>query len=293
MNQKDPIDINKAAGLSNLDESEKRHLNLLPVGHGVVKMQDRWRQPFLVKFPLVNAKKGIVTDQLLEGLQNGTISWSEFRERTLANSHSQQDSRNNATSLEEGSVKLLHDIAQFPLDGVDARYKRLGVSVDKGNQWKTQLVQNGLARPERVKVNRTSRVILRLTDEARLLMLPREGLDPQASFTHEYWKRRVAYQLEDQGYKVMLEAPRKRGGGNMDISATRASESVAIEIETGKSDVVANVKRNLLNAQKVIVVSTDEMALQKVEQKLAKAGLLLPGRLSIMLRDSELNQAMN
>ncbi len=42
-----------------------------------------------------------------------------------------------------------------------------------------------------------------------------------------------------------LEAPRR--GGRVDVLATKASESVAIEIETGKSDVVSNVKRGLLS----------------------------------------------
>lgn len=286
MNQKDPSDINKAAGLSGLEEGEKRYFNLLPVGQGIVKLQDRWRRPFLVQFPLVDARKGMVTDELLHGVQNGEIPWSEFRERCGVDSHVKPRSREGATPLEEGSVRLLHDIAQYPQNGVDARYKRLGVSADKGNQWKEQLVENGLVRPDRVKTGRTYRIILRLTSEARLLMVPRKGHDPQASFIHEYWKRRVARGFETQGYKVALEAPRPKGGGNMDISATRGPESVAIEIETGKSHVVSNVKRDLLSGvQKAIVVATDEGALLKVERQLAKEGLLIPGRVVVVLRD--------
>ncbi len=289
MNQKDPSDINEAAGLSGLEEGEKRYFNLLPVGQGIVKLQDRWRHPCFVQFPLVEVEKGTVTDELLQGIQTGKLSWAEFRERAGANSHVGRHSRAHPTTLEEGGVMLLQDIAQHPRDGVDARYKRLGVSADKGNRWKGQLVQNGLARPERVKMSRTYRVILRLTDEARLLMSPREGHDPQASFTHEYWKRRLAHHYEDQGYKVTLEAPRPKGGGKMDISATRASESVAIEIETGKSNVVSNVKRDLLcGAGQVIVVATDKWAINTVERQLARAGLILPGRLSIILQDSEM-----
>ena len=293
MNQKDPTDINKAAGLSGLEEGEKRYLSILPVGQGIIKMQDRWRSPFLVQFPLVEAKKGMVTDELLESVQSGRLSWSGFRERVGADSLLAAHSRDRDTTLNEGAVRLLHDVAQHPQDGVDARYKRLGVSADKGNRWKTQLVENGLVRPERVKTNQTYRVVLRLTNEARLLMLPREGHDSQASFVHEYWKRRVAYRLEDQGYKVAIEAPRPKGGGNMDISATRASENVAIEIETGKSNVVANVKRDLLNAGKVIVVATDDGALQKVERQLAQAGLILPGRLSVVLQDTGMSNHHN
>ena len=283
LTNQDTSDINKAAGLSDLEKGEKRYFNSLSVGQGIVKLQDRWRQPFLVQFPLVDAKKGFVTDDLLEKIQKGEIPLAKLRERLGTDSRVNARSRERAIPVDEGCAHLLHDIAQHPEDGVDVRYKRLGVSAGRGNRWKEQLTQNGLVRPERVKMDRTYRVSLRLTNEARLLLIPQKGLDPQASFLHEYWKRRIAHQFEQQGYKVSLESPRPQGGGNMDISATRSSESVAIEIETGKSNVVSNVKRDLLcGVQKVIVVATNQQALEKVERQLAKEGLLIPGRVEIV-----------
>lgn len=287
MNLKDPRDIHKASGLSGLEDDDKHCFNQLPVGQGVVKLQDRWRQAFLVQFPLVNAKKGVVTDEVLRGVQSGTISWAEFRERAGGEPVEGVRSRGRATSVEEGAVRLLHDVAQHPLDGVDARYKRLGVSAERGNRWKGQLIENGLVRSTKTKTNRTYRVVLRLTHEARLLMTPRPGHDPQASFAHEYWKGRVADQFERRGYAVKLEAPRQKAGGKMDISARRGSENVAIEIETSKSDVVSNVRRDLLcRVQRVIVVATDEAAIEKIERQLAEAGLIVPGRLDIVLQDT-------
>ena len=283
MNLKDPSDINKAAGLSGLEEGDRRFFNSLSVGQAIVKLQDRWRQPFLVQFPLVDAKKGFVTDELLGKIQKGEIPLAKLRESAGAKARVAARSRSRATPVDDGSVRLLHDIAQHPEDGVDTRYKRLGVSADKGNRWKEQLIQNGLVSPDRVKTNRTYRVLLRLTNEARLLLTPQKGQDPQASFFHEYWKRRIAHQFEKDGFKVTLEALRPRGGGNIDISATRGSENVAIEIETGKSDAVSNVKRDLLSGfQKVIVVATNHQALEKVERQLAQAGLLIPERVEIV-----------
>lgn len=284
MNLKDPNDINKAAGLSGLDSSEKRYFNQLSVGQGIVKLQDRWRQPFLVQFPLVEMQKGLVTDTLLTGLQQGTISWRELRERGGRQAMDGRHSPAKVIDLEAGSFHLLHDIAQHPQDGVDARYQRLGLSAHSGNRWKQQLVDNDLVRAERRQVGRTYRVLLRLTEQARRLMTPKTGNDPQASFLHEYWKQQVATQLESQGYRVELEAPRTRGGGKMDISATRGSENLAVEIETGKSDVLGNVKRDLLSGvTKVFVVATELQALDKIERHLAAAGLLLPEKVITVL----------
>ena len=41
---------------------------MLPVGHAVVKLQNRWRRPFLVRLPLVPVAKGHVSDQQLREL---------------------------------------------------------------------------------------------------------------------------------------------------------------------------------------------------------------------------------
>lgn len=96
--------------------------------------------------------------------------------------------------------------------------------------------------------------------------------DGNESLSHEYWKRQYAVRYAAQGYQVEIEAPRDPNDGRqgrVDVLATkssgRASESVrcAIEIETGKSDVVANVKRNLLAGfDKVLVVPTNQKGAQ-------------------------------
>ena len=289
LNQKDPSDINKAAGLSGLEEGEKWFLSRLPVGQGIVKLQDRWKQPFVVEFPLVEISKGVVTDELLRSLQSGRLSLSELRERVGLDSRSKSRSRTGAVRWDNRAFALLHDIACYPEDGVDVRYKRLGVSIERGNRWKNQLVSENLVRADRVKVGRSYRVRLRLTSEARLLLTPREGRDPQASFVHEYFKRRVARRYESLGYKVALEAPRNRGGGSIDVWATKGAERVAIEVETGKSRVVANARRDLLcGATTVVVVATDAAALDKVERHLARAGLLIPQRVRVVLQDQGL-----
>ncbi len=63
-------------------------------------------------------------------------------------------------------------------------------------------------------------------------------------------------------------------------------KSIAIEIETGKSDVVRNVKQDLLSRfDKILIIATDTKALRKVEQELAHAGLLIPNKVDVALRD--------
>ena len=64
----------------------------------------------------------------------------------------------------------------------------------------------------------------------------------------------------------------------------KEGKSVAIEIETGKSNVVRNVKQDLLSGfDKVLIVAVDKKALGKVERELARVGLIIDGRISIVL----------
>lgn len=74
------------------------------------------------------------------------------------------------------------------------------------------------------------------------------------------------------------------GTGRVDALARRGTDSFAVEVETGKSGVVGNVRKDLrAGFHKVLVVATDEAALKKVEPKLARAGLIIPGRVEIVL----------
>ena len=174
-------------------------------------------------------------------------------------------------------------------DGVRVRYKRLSLSVDKGNRLKRQLIEEGVLEEQEVKVERTYKLLLRVTHGARAKFGLRRNLG-RGSIAHEYWKRFYAAMLKDDGYHVELEAPRKEG--RVDVLATKGAESIAVEIETGKSDVVWNVTQNLLSRFKsVLVVATSENALDKVERQLAKAGLIIPSRIEVVLRDGFVSEA--
>jgi hypothetical protein len=61
---------------------------------------------------------------------------------------------------------------------------------------------------------------------------------------HEYWKYRIAGFLKAKGYYVKIEKP--IGEGNtVDVVASRDGEKIALEIETGKSDIERNILKNL------------------------------------------------
>lgn len=284
LNQKEPTDLNRAAALSLLDETDKKWLSMLPVGQGIVKLQDRWFRPVLVKFPHVAVPKGFVTDEVLSAILEGSVTLSALRRRVNVESGGLGGFRVADTVVEDSAWALLQDVAEHQDDGVDARYKRLGFSGEKGNRLKVNLIAAGILEEQAVRVGRTRRVLLRPTTTAKRELGLTAGNIERGSLVHGYWKRFYARKFKKMGYAVELEAPRRNG--RVDVLATKASESVAIEIETGKSDAVSNVKNCLLSGfEKVIVVATDESALRRVDRELARARLVVPGRIEIVLRD--------
>ncbi len=87
----------------------------------------------------------------------------------------------------------------------------------------------------------------------------------RGSLMGEYGKRFYARKFREIGHDVELEAPRRNGRVN--VLVRKASASEAVEIETGKSDVVSNVKNCLLSKfARIVVVATDETALRKIER---------------------------
>jgi len=86
----------------------------------------------------------------------------------------------------------------------------------------------------------------------------------------EYWKHRVADHLGKEGYEVQLEAP-VGNGQTIDVLSERGDETLAIEIETGKSDVGANVRKCPTGRGRTVFLVTEKNILPKVEQILRES----------------------
>jgi len=285
LNLKNPSDLNKAAALSMINrEDDKQCFNMLPVGQAVVKLQNRWRSPFLIQVPAVPVAKGAVTDVVLQRYLRQDTSGSarnallQGTKRQVQQVHGQDD------GLDAEELEFLRDVMDYSDDGVRSRYQRLGLSGGRGNRIKNGLVRSGWVDAEVIPVGRTRKVILRVTPKAnQALGGETKGRSPE-SVAHEYWKNFYAQRFAADGYHIEVEAA--LGNGRADVLAVKGAERVAVEVETGKSDVVANVRRALqAKVDRVLVVATNDEAFQRVERELASTGLLLPGRVAVLFRD--------
>ena len=154
---------------------------------------------------------------------------------------------------------FLSDVSDRPLSTTVSRYQRLTLSRRRGNAIRTSLASAGII--ERVTIaTRSGQVVLyQLTDLGRTIC-ESSGIDcgprPRASLEHRFWVNQAARHFEEQGYQVTREYPVK-GNGAIDILAQRADERIAIEVETGRSDIKSNLKNiGQADVRRAILVAT-------------------------------------
>jgi hypothetical protein len=151
------------------------------------------------------------------------------------------------------------------------RYKQLGISIGDGNRRKELLLKIKLVR--HVKVN--GKKLLELTEKG-LRYLEGQGVTLKSPATyggieHEYWKKEVKKALQKRGYQVLEEKD------EVDLVAEKQKEKLAIEIETGKSDFMGNIIKNLDRGfSKVLSVATNKPAQLKIKEAV-KQSTFIPG----------------
>lgn len=282
LNQKDPADINKAAAVCLMDSDEKKYFSMLPVGQGIIKLQDRWTSPIHVQFPLVKVNKGSVTNQMLARYSATKQAKSTGSARNTSPPRLSFPDFGQVPripqldiALNDDAFRLIIDILTFPADGVKVRYKRLKMSAGSGNRLKEFLLNQGWLESQIVELGQTRKMCLRLTKQAQEALKLGTSEPQHGSIVHEYWKRYYAQRFEELGYQISLETPRK--SGRIDITARKNGKKIAIEIETGKSDFLRNIRQDLaVKYHEIIVIATDKIAFEKIEKALAKENLIIP-----------------
>jgi hypothetical protein len=319
MNLKHRSDIAMIADCMLLDTKRTRYMGKLEVGTGMVKLQGRWFEPFLVRFPLVKVDKGSADDGTIkDGMADFYRSISgdsavtrdsegegEEREVLRVSCGREKREKNGPKNSRAGSelsrteILMLKDIARNGFSSTSERYRRLGLNAYQGNKFRLSLTGKDLIEVKDLSV-RTGRVkIFELTDKGKD-MLRKHGIDVNEShrkggLEHEYWKNRVAGHLRREGYRVSEEYPIGEGKA-VDLVAQTDRERIAIEIETGKSDAVHNIQRAAeAGFHRIVCVALNAKVGKKISSQLENASIpeetkvfiLEPDDLALALRGGD------
>lgn len=170
--------------------------------------------------------------------------------------------------LDVSPNKLLEDIFLNPFSSVTKRYKRLRLSPDYGNNLKNKLIKQSCIKPRKIITNKGWMILFDLTKKGKLVLrdLGHEVTLSPEGIVHQYWKHRVAEKLKHRGYKIQIE--KYFVNGRPDIIAEKGGKKIAVEIETGKSDAIGNIKRAIdAGFDEVWSVATSENSSRKIRNK--------------------------
>lgn len=238
---------------SQLLQIKPEWLPKLPLGTGIARLPVRFYSPLLFTFGTQPIKNTTIPDALVRE------QWSKHCTPRTHRPVAEQ------APVSDRELALLRDVAEQPISTITKRYERLGWNARTGNETKDLVIRAGLARFEPVATPSAQIKILTLTEQGRGV-LERAGIAVARSrhggATHEYWKAMIAAHLRRHGFAVTEEDP-VGGGKAVDLHAQQGSRALWIEIETGNSDIPANISKCAALQGEVIFVFTAAAVLQQ------------------------------
>lgn len=233
---------------SQLLQIEPKWLPKLPLGTAIARLPVRFYSPFQFTFPPQNIKNVVIP---------GAAVHEHWSKHTLA---VQRNPVKRKMEIGDREEQLLRDVNDHPISRISERYRRLRWHMEIGNRTKDALLNKELAVFETVATPKGRVKILTLTKNGTDY-LARRGVEPRrqraGGVEHEFWKTELRTTLERTGYKVTEEFP-LGGGASADLRAEKDGRAMFIEVETGRSDIAANIEKYEQRAERVIVFFTND-----------------------------------
>jgi len=243
-----PKDVTFASQLLQIDA---RWLPKLPIGTGIARLPVRFYSPILFTFGVQPIKNLAISDEEVHA------QWLRTH-LPIPNS----DVTSAIGQLGDREEALLRDVALTPISPITHRYQRLGWHMEVGNRTKDAIIKRGLARFDAISTPRGQVKILTLTPDGTALLASRGMTLKQTrggGAEHEFWKHELRTILERADWLVAEEFA-LGGGKSADLRADRGDRALFVEVETGRSDIAANVAKYPSDVDLVMFFTSAEVA---------------------------------
>lgn len=264
----DRTDINVASKTLLLERDQDVYLARLPTGTCIARTGNS--AAFVLRVPPADdVMKNIVTDAQVRDASN-QLSQLSSPESSVHDRNGRFEGSDRNTLGEAGKL-LLADILTEPFAGLTKHFDNILMSSRNGSELKAKLEVMGLVREHQIPqpTGGSHKTVLELTKPG-VELLQELGFECHYPYfgngaEHEHTKEFVAQHFQARGYKVTKEY-QVPGDGIIDVVAERDGERIAVEVETGKSDIEANLdKLDHANATTAIAVPTNAHARERLE----------------------------
>jgi DNA-binding MarR family transcriptional regulator/energy-coupling factor transporter ATP-binding protein EcfA2 len=270
-------DIGSMSKAMNMDARRARFLSMLSTGEAIANVRQRHPDPFLIKVPFTHDDDKVLDSELqavrFENSQDSDNSrpiqappdiWGSSQTAQEIDTSPPRVSTNPPmTPMEK---VMLSNIAEKPMDSIQDRTKALGLHPSDMVKIQESLTEKGYIKTAYVDRKK----LLDLTDEGRKackragIIVPKR--DSRGGIEHHYWIDRTRQFLRKLEFQPVLE--------HQDIDIQVPDYKVAIEMETGKS----NIAGNLVKLEKSRILAKFMLATNKAaEFKIKHRALDFPG----------------
>ncbi|MDZ7760051.1 MAG: ATP-binding protein [Desulfovermiculus sp.] len=248
-------DITAIAKAVNIHPFKAKYFGMLETGQAIANVKQRSADCFLVRVPHTQVPAQMQDRELQ--IQMEPFTEAAAPDWALSKLHSPKQAPPEKESFPPLERVLLTNIIERPLDGVDLRTKKLGVHSSVMSKLHTSLSDKGLIQTRILDQKK----LFELTDYgktmARELGIQVPVKKSKGGLEHEYWIDRVVQFLRKHEFQPVQEV--------QDIDIVDTTNSLAIEIETGKSDIKANlVKLEKSQVSARFMLATTMQAKQKI-----------------------------
>jgi len=222
-------DVFALANAMLLQKHEQKYLSMLTVGHCICR-SDRFTKPVLLLIPYFPLKKGVVTDENLKAHMQGYLRDFSPELCLIPNQSNVRSIQKNETLSPLGRI-VLEDIGLNPLYGLVKRFKKLGLKVSHGYKVIEELTALRLITPLTIDGNR----LYELTIKGKKILGKKITHKGRGGLEHRYYVEKIKeHFIQNEGFTFLEK-------DDIDLVVEKLDKRLAIQLETGKSDIQANL----------------------------------------------------
>jgi hypothetical protein len=239
-------DVASLANAMLLEKDQKRYLSMLTIGQCICR-SDRLVEPVLLSIPDFPIKKGLVNDEDLKRHMDGYL-------HDLKPEIPPQPKRSNVCTIQTQETLsplgriMLENIAFKPFLGLVKRFKELGLKVSHGYKVIEELTVYNLIKPLTIDGNR----LYDLTTSGKKILGQKLSHKGRGGLEHRFWIEKIKeHYLNNEGFTFLEK-------DDIDLVVETIEKRLALQVETGKSDIQANlIKLGRYAADLKYVVTTN------------------------------------